>query len=292
MEFLKNHYEKVILSLVLLLMAAGAVMLVMEAGSVEEQLKTFRDTVVVADGQRPPPPDPAAYRGALSNAQPRLIDLTRGHKVFNPELWYVDTNGNLIIGTNVGVSKLFVTEIRPLRLKLELVISGSADRPTPLARMTREFMPLVAQQRPINRSITLNATNYLDDARPPARKFNGYFIPRAITGPPDNPTIEIDYHDPGKEVEKIKLTKANPFETIVDYGAKLLYSVENIQFPSPARKDVLYERKDSPLVFAGDTNIIVEITATNVVVKAVSNDKPTTIPLTPALAPPPAKKAP
>jgi hypothetical protein len=291
MEFLKNHYEKVILSLVLLLMAAGAVMLVVEAGSVEEQLKTFRDTVVVADGQRPPPPDPAGYRGALSNAQPRLIDLTRGHKVFNPELWYVDTNGNLIIGTNVGVSKLFVTEIKPLRLKLELVISGSTDRPTYLARMTREFMPKLTDQRPLNRTISLNATNYLDDTRP-VRKFNGYFVARATNGPPDNPVFDMEYHDPGREVEKFKLTKANPFETIVDYGAKLLYSVENIQFPSPLRKDVLYERKDAQLVFAGDTNIIVEITATNVVVKAVSNDKPTTIPLTPALAAPPARKTP
>ena len=80
--------------------------------------------------------------------------------------------------------------------------------------------------------------------------------------------------------------------TVVDYGAKVLYSVENIQFPSPARKDINYERKDSQLVFAGDTNIIVEITATNVVVKAISNDKPTTIPLAPPPASTPARKAP
>jgi hypothetical protein len=291
MEFLKNHYEKVVLSLVLLLMAGGAVMLVLGAGSVQQELDNFKKVVVETGGQRPDPPNRGEYLSAISNAQPRLIDLTKGHKVFNPELWYVNTNGDLIIGTNVGVSKLFVTEIKPLRLKLELVISGNAERPSYLVKMTKEFMPKVTDQKPINRSISLNSTNYLDETKP-VRKFNGYLVPRAISGPPDNPTVELDYHDPSRDVEKVKLTKAQPFETVVDYGAKLLYSVENIQFPSPARKDINYERKDSQLVFAGDTNIIVEITATNVVVKAISNDKPTTIPLAPPPASTPARKAP
>ncbi len=291
MEFLKNHYEKVVLSLVLLLMAGGAVMLVLGAGSVQQELDNFKKVVVETGGQRPDPPNRGEYLSAISNAQPRLIDLTKGHKVFNPELWYVNTNGDLIIGTNVGVSKLFVTEIKPLRLKLELVISGNAERPSYLVKMTKEFMPKVSDQKPINRSINLNSTNYLDETKP-VRKFNGYLVPRGISGPPDNPTVELDYHDPSRDVEKVKLTKAQPFETVVDYGAKLLYSVENIQFPSPARKDINYERKDSQLVFAGDTNIIVEITATNVVVKAISNDKPTTIPLAPPPASTPARKAP
>ncbi len=291
MEFLKNHYEKVVLSLVLLLMAGGAVMLVLGAGSVQQELDNFKKVVVETGGQRPDPPNRGEYLAAISNAQPRLIDLTKGHKVFNPELWYVNTNGDLIIGTNVGVSKLFVTEIKPLRLKLELVISGNAERPSYLVKMTKEFMPKVTDQKPINRSISLNSTNYLDETKP-VRKFNGYLVPRAISGPPDNPTVELDYHDPSRDVEKVKLTKAQPFETVVDYGAKLLYSVENIQFPPAARKDINYERKDSQLVFAGDTNIIVEITATNVVVKAISNDKPTTIPLAPPPASTPARKAP
>lgn len=286
MEFLKNHYEKIILSLVLLLMAGGAVMLVMEAGSVQAELDSFRQVIVTTGGQRPEPPDRSAYLAAISNAQPRLIDLTRGHKVFNPELWYVNTNGDLIIGTNVGVSKLFVTEIKELRLRLDLVISGSPERPSYLVRMTREFMTRLADQKPVNRSVSLNSTNFLDETK------RRYLVPRAINPPPDNPTVLLDYFEPGREVEKVTLTKDKPFETVVDYGAKLLYAVENTQFPSPLRKDVLYERKDAQLMFAGDTNIIVEITASNVVVKAVSNDKPTTIPLTPALAVPPAKKAP
>jgi len=286
MEFLKSHYEKIILSLVLLLMAGGAVMLVMEAGSVQAELDSFKQVIVTTGGQRPEPPNRSAYDAAISNAQPRLIDLTKGHKVFNPELWYVNTNGDLVIGTNVGVSKLFVTEIKPLRLRLDLVISGSAERPSYLIRMTREFMTKLTDQKPVNRSVSLNSTNFLDETK------RRYLVPRAINPPPDNPTVLLDYFEPGREVEKVTLTKDKPFETVVDYGTKLLYSVENIQFPSPLRKDVLYERKDAQLMFAGDTNIIVEITASNVVVKAISNDKPTTIPLTPALAVPPAKKGP
>lgn len=286
MEFLKSHYEKIILSLVLLLMAGGAVMLVMEAGSVQAELDSFKQVIVTTGGQRPEPPNRNAYLAAISNAQPRLIDLTKGHKVFNPELWYVNTNGDLVIGTNVGVSKLFVTEIKPLRLRLDLVISGSPERPSYLMRMTREFMTKLTDQRPVNRSISVNSTNFLDETK------RRYLVPRAISPSPDNPTVLLDYFEPDREVEKVTLQKDKPFETVVDYGARLLYAVENIQFPSPLRKDVLYERKDAQLMFAGDTNIIVEITASNVVVKAISNDKPTTIPLTPAPAVPPARKNP
>ncbi|MFZ9335960.1 MAG: hypothetical protein ACO248_08785, partial [Burkholderiaceae bacterium] len=129
----------------------------------QQELDNFKKVVVETGGQRPDPPNRGEYLSAISNAQPRLIDLTKGHKVFNPELWYVNTNGDLIIGTNVGVSKLFVTEIKPLRLKLELVISGNAERPSYLVKMTKEFMPKVTDQKPINRSISLNSTNYLDE---------------------------------------------------------------------------------------------------------------------------------
>lgn len=279
MEFLKNHYEKIILSAVLLLMAIAAVLLVLQVGSVEKELRAFRQDVVGQGGQSLPKSNPNVYKAILSNAQPPVVDLGQVHKVFNPERWLRDPVGNLISGKDVGVSRLQLLEVQPMQLKLELLIGGAPERPSYLVNITREYAVKTLDQRPTKRSVTLNSTNYLD--LPASRQ--RFIVARSIDGPPDNPTVAFDYQEPGKELQKLTLTKANPFSAVVEYGVKLLYPVEKIFFPNPLRKDWAWERKDSPLVFAGDTNIIVEITTSNVVVKATSNDKTTTIPLSGSL---------
>lgn len=281
MEFLKNHYEKIVLSVVLLLMATAAVLLVIQVRSVEEELRAFRQVVVETGGQSVERPKTNPYTAILTKAQPPVVDLVQPHKVFNPERWLMDrTNGILISGKDVGVGKLQLLEVQPMQLKLELVVSGSAERQSYLVNITREYAQKTIDQRPTKRSVTLNSTNFVD--APSKQRF---IVARAIEGPPDNPTVTLDYQEPGKELQKITLTKDKPFSAVVEYGVKMFYPVEKIAFPNPLRKDVVWERKDSPLVFAGDTNIIVEITVSNVVVKAVSNDKTTTIPLS---GPPPA----
>ena len=274
MEFLKNHYEKIVLSVVLLLMATAAVLLVIQVRSVEEELRAFRQVVVETGGQSVERPKTNPYTAILTKAQPPVVDLVQPHKVFNPERWLMNTNRDLISGKDVGVAKLQLLEVQPMQLKLELVVSGSAERQSYLVNITREYAQKTIDQRPTKRSVTLNSTNFLD--APSKQRF---IVARAIEGPPDNPTVTLDYQEPGKDLQKITLTKDKPFSAVVEYGVKMFYPVEKIAFPNPLRKDVVWERKDSPLAFAGDTNIIVEITVSNVVVKAVSNDKTTTIPL-------------
>ena len=72
---------------------------------------------------------------------------------------------------------------------------------------------------------------------------------------------------------------------VYEYVAELYYAPEQITFRAP-------QRKDAELRFGGDTNIIVEINATNVLLKAVSNDKTTAKPLAPSLPAAPGAKTP
>lgn len=298
MEFLKNHYEKLILSLVLLLMAGGAVMLVLEAGSVESQLAEFKKPLVAQDGQKPPPPDPLPFRIALSNAQqPRLLDLNRDHRVFNPELWLVDTNGNLIPGREVGPHKLVVTRIEPLNLKLELGITITDQRTTYVFRGVKEYESTPSQQRIPNTPIDLARTNAVVLDR--NRKILA--LVREIKNPGENAEIHYDLSIGGEIKPMPPLTKAAPVSTVIEYSAALEYKPENLKWPyrvppqpplPPVVPPQLLMRRDAPLYFAGDTNIIIEVTASNVVVKAVSNDKPTTIPLGPVPPPAPGRKSP
>ena len=141
MEFLKNHYEKIVLGLMLLLMATGAVVLVLEGGSVQERLKEYRQLVIGGDGKPPPQEDLEKLRNILTSAaKPSQADFVKVHRIFNPMAWYVDTNGNLIPGTKVGVSMLAVHSITPQRLLLEFNgIGGTAEKPSLSVKMVQEF---------------------------------------------------------------------------------------------------------------------------------------------------------
>lgn len=291
MEFLKNHYEKLILGLTLLLMAAGAVVLVLEAGSVQEELDSYRKIIVESEGKPPAAEDGPARKKLLEKAtRPLQTEFTQVHKVFNSDAWYVDTNGNLIAGAKVGVSQLVVHSITPQLLILEFLgIGGSVERPSLTVNMTRQFGRNPAEQGKTRRSFALNATNTpANIANTSANMLDAprklVLLAREMTGPPENPEVKCELHEPGKDPLKFTLTKAQGFSSVVDHVAHIQYMVEaNFVWPKA--------RKDTQLVFAGDTNIVVDITASNVVVRAVSNDKTTILPLGPAqAAPPPGKK--
>lgn len=277
MEFLKNNYEKVVLGLMLLLMAGGAVLLVLEAGSVQERLSEYRKLIIGGDSKPPPAIDLDAMKKALAGAtKPSQTDFATVHRVFNPGAWYVDTNGNLIDGTKVGVSQLAVHSITPQRLLLELASTGgTTDRPSVSLRVTREFAKDLSQQARVSKTVPVNATNTATTASSahlldPQRKM--VILVREIGGTPETPEVKCELHEPGKDAIKFNLSKAQGFVNVVEYIASVQYMVEtNFAWPKA--------RKDMPLVFAGDTNIVVEVTASNVIVRAVSNDKVTTLPV-------------
>ena len=278
MEFFKNHYEKIVLGLMLLLMASGAVLLVVEAGSVQDRLKDYRGLTVDGNGKPPPTQDMETMKSLLNRAtQPSQTDFANVHRLFNPMAWYVDTNGNLIAGTKVGVSQLAVHSITPQRLLLELVsMGGTPDRPFVLISMTKE--PLQAKTR---KTFFINATNtaaIATIANPNTLDLQRKLVllVREAAGTPENPEVKCELHEPGKDGGlKFNLTKAQgPVSVMVEYIANIQYLVEtNFAWPKAS--------KDKQLIFAGDTNIVVEVTASNVVIKAVSNDKLTTLPLGP-----------
>lgn len=281
MEFLKNHYEKLILGLMLLLMAVGAVMLILEVGTVQEELDKYKKMIVGHDGKAPPTVDLTNLDKVLKQVRnPPQVDFTKVHRLFNPDTWYVGTNGDLIAGTNVGVNAMVVLSITPLPLIIELASVTTNERPSVRVNMTRMFMKVPAEQNRKSVSMALNVTNTANtiDA---VRKL--VLVPREIGGTPEAPTVNFELLEPGKDPLKFTVSKAQGFTHVMDYSAHILYTRETNNVWRAARVG-------QPLLFAGDTNNVVEITATNVLIKAISNDKPTLLPLGPAQRPPPGKQ--
>lgn len=285
MEFLKNHYEKIILGLMLLLMAVGAVVLVMEVSSVQAQLEEYRKIIVAGnDSKRPPAENLNKYKGILDKARnPPQTDFVTVHRVFNPDAWYTDTNGNLIQGTNVGVNRLAVLSITPQHLKLWFdSIGGTPGRESVKINAIREWLRTVQEQgkKPLTLSLTsTNTVNMLD----PASKLQ--IFPREISGTPEAPEVKFELVEPGKDPLKLTMSKAQGYTNVVEFVAHIVYTVETNFVWRTARKG-------TQLIFAGDTNIVVEVTATNVILRAISNEKQTTIPLGPAQPAPVRPKTP
>ena len=284
MEFLKNHYEKIVLGVMLLLMAVGAVVLVLEVGSVQEELQKFKDTTLGHDGKPPPQENLGELVKALTQAtNPPKVEFTKVHKVFNPDAWYVTTNGDLVAGTNVGVGRLVVQSITPQHLKLWFDgVTGSAGRESVKINVIREFAPTPAEQGRKQLSLPLSTTN-ANNTLNPATKLQ--IFAREIGGTPEAPVAKLELVEPGKDPIKFTVSKTQGFTNVMEHIAFIVYPVESNYVWRAARKG-------QPLSFAGDTNIVVEITASNVVVRAISNDKHTTIPLGTNQPAPPRPKTP
>jgi hypothetical protein len=260
MEYLKNHYEKVLLILVLLALAFAAALLPMELSKVNSG-----EILNPSVKQKAKPLDLTTNETVLNNLKSKSETVLSGpHNLFNPVQWKRLPNGTLIkneSGDQMGPRALRVTNIRPLYFTLSLEeITGGADNRRYSIRITRVVEPNPRQRggSPTNSTTTLAAVGEKND----------YFT--VIEGlPAENPTevlVELT-----KGGQRVLLTKDKPFVRVDDYMADLKYPPENRPFNSVRRND--------SLVFEGDTNNIVAILQNEVVLFQPSTTLRTTLKL-------------
>jgi hypothetical protein len=261
MEFLRKHYEKIILSVVLLGLAVAAALLPMmvsrERSALEELERDIRQT--------PPKPlkasDLSTNELSLERLQkPSALKLAGEH---NPVQWQRRPDGTLFpirTGKEIGAGALIIAKLSPLFLRIEFDgPTGTPENPQYRFRILREAAKRADQRVPTTRSA------------PAVGSKNDVFMVKEMK-PKDNPTefvLELV-----EDKQQVAVTKEKPFSQVAGYLADLRYEPEKLSF--------IAKRVGDSLVFAGDTNKIVAITETNVTVRATSNDKRTTIPYKPA----------
>ena len=119
MRFLKRHFEKIVLSAVLAGLAAVACWLYVAVKEVKEEPPI--DYRQPASAKALTNLDLAPLRAALANmTNAPAFELGGEHNLFNPVLWKMKRNGDLIKMTRQGAAVLAVTEIRPLYFTISL----------------------------------------------------------------------------------------------------------------------------------------------------------------------------
>jgi hypothetical protein len=261
-QLCRQHYEKLILVFVLLLLA-GAVWYLYQA-SQEEGDATRKMT----EGYKKKAGTPVEtakldrFTAAMKVAtNPPSLNFAGKHNLFNPVKWQQPRGGGSItkvqLGTEVGIYTMKIASVTPLRLTVayDRVAATGAEVTGYHIVVTNEVAPS-AKLRRIVQYVPTGATN------------TQVFILTEVKGPPETPTELVallkDFNG-----EKITFAPAAPYSRVVGYEVELLHPASGRKYPRL--------RKDSPLEVEGETYKVVDITANKVVVSDDSNGKRYTI---------------
>lgn len=252
MEFLKAHYEKIILSVVLVGLAAAAALMPMKVSQEKQKEEDRKMNLIRPKVSEMEPIVMTNSTEVLARlSKPARFQLAGEHNVFNPVRWQRMVDGGLIKGTDAGPQALVINEINPLFLKVEFrrVIGSGADIKYEIA---------VAQET--------EGPQFRSRLGEKGKKNNMYTI-QEVRGDPDAPTELVVLLE--GEREPITIGPNQPYERVIGYSATITYEPDKRTWKNLKQKD--------ELIFGGETYNIVAITENEVVMSAKSNKKQSTI---------------
>ena len=271
MDFLKKHYEKVLLGVVLVGLAVAVALLPIKAASEKQDLENKRLNI----SHRPVT--------ALSNldltladeavkklSTPPALDFSTTNRLFNPRPWQKTKppDEHLIPADefHTGPNAVVITKITPLNLILSLEEAKmSADtNGIYTIGVIKEASP---NSKDWSRHTTFCKLNEKKDI----------FTVVEVKGKPDDPTqVVLRLHDSG---ERAAIAKGKPFTRTDGYKADLKYPIESGNWLNRR------ENSQPPLRFNNEEYNIVAIHSNDVVLLAKSNQKKWTIKYNPAPEP-------
>jgi len=265
MDFLKKHYEKLILGVVLLGLGGAVAFLPFKISSERQTLDELTRSIV----KRKIPPltnlDLTIQESMLKRmATPVSLDFSSSNKLFNPIPWMQtkDNPPRLIPSNKAGPNLAVVTNITPLYLKLSLEganLSADSNSAVYVIGIVKEASPKLTDRTKKTTYCRLNEK----------KEKEGIVLVQA-NGPLDNPTsVVLELLDTGEKVTLTKETKDVPYKRIDGYAADVSYPPEKL-----FRKN---QRVGEMLKFNSEEYKIVAINPNELVLSANSNQKKWTI---------------
>lgn len=269
MEYLKKHYEKIILSIVLLSLAAAAGYLIYEVSNTREELRKKEKQIVEGQPKKLKPLDTARYQKLLELGKTvEQLDLAKNHHVFNPVTWIRKPSGEIVkisSGNEIGVRAAVVTKISSLNLILDLEMRGDATRPAYSIGVTREYTPLPQNRKRQARTVSVGNKVIIEPTL--------FYVVKEIQGTyPDNQLV-VDLTS-GEETQSITLIKGKPFVKAILNTCDLRYPPDNLNYP-PGRKE------GDKITIAGEEVKVFSIKSNEVTLEVPSSQQRTTLPYRP-----------
>ena len=261
MQFLKAHYEKVILSVVLLGLMVAAALMPMKV-SAERENEENRKNVLLPKAVKPMNPIDLATneQAVVRAATPQRVVLQGEHNIFNPVRWQINQDKSIYRAFDAGPGALQINDIRPLHLRLEFDQVAQVGATPQESRYRLQVLNELRSSRPTPRDAGLGDRN------------NMFTLEKIIGDDPANPEALLLVL-PG-EKEPVRVTKQEPHQRVIGYTADITHSVEKRKWDNLKVKDELN--------FGGEIYNIVAITPTEVVLSAKSNKKQTVLEFRPA----------
>lgn len=261
MPFIKKHYEKILLSIVLLGLAVAAAALPLEVARV----RTYLEDLIRGEQRSEPKPfqpvDLSTNVAVVKRlAGPIDFTLSEPHNIFNPVQWQKRPDGTLLkipTSDRIGPPALKVTKINELNLIVSFEgVEGTAENPRYTFLIIRE-----GETNPRKTQIvTLNTPR------------NAQFELLETEGPKDRP-VSFKLLLKGDN-DPITVTRDKPYSRIIGYSAEMKYPPHNQNFPKPFRVKDTFRLADS-----SESYKIVAINPNEVTVSADSTQKRTTVKL-------------
>jgi hypothetical protein len=244
MEFLKKHYEKMVLCVVLLGLATAVLL-----------MKSAREEVAMTVKTPPAGPPPVLAPPTpldLTNGQQALAQITNppsvvwsgAHNLFNPVTWKRKSNGDLLKIIKTGPDALIVTNITPLYMVI--TYSNAMDGPLYVMGLQEE----VDLQHPSKGTLR----EFLSKDQ---KKKGVPFIVRGTKGAETEPSeLNLELIDTGET--NIWVSTNTPFQRVESYVADLKYDPESLSLRKQKVKDEL-TLDNEPYIIVAITNDAVRV---------------------------------
>ena len=264
MDFLKKHYEKILLGVVLAGLVGALVFMPFYIQDDRQRMRDLIDTIINNPTVKPLPDlDMTASSNAiLRQKTPYALDLENSNKVFNPGEWQRALDNTLIpANTRTGPQVVIVTNITPLFLIVSL------DSVTTNEFGARYVISVEKQAERIA-SKRHKQTHYVSAGDKPNDAFGLVEVHGTDAANPDYLLIKLT--DSG---ELIKISQGKPFQREDGYSADFRYD--------PEKKTFRGRRAGDNVTFGGSDYTVAGVNQNELILEDQSNQKKTSLPFAP-----------
>jgi hypothetical protein len=261
MQFLKKHYEKILLGVVLAGMVGVLVFMLFYIAADKRAVEEMTTAIIDTPAKPLPPLDQSTNNTVMTRMESvYALDFETGNKLFNPFEWQ-KTPDNWMVKKAASVAEAaVVTNITPLYFVVSLDSIMTND-------LGARYVVGVERQADKNPAKRNKQQKYVSAGDKP----NDTFALMEVKGAPGNPdALILKLVDSG---EAVTISRNQPYRRVDGYMADFRYDLE---------KKVFQRRRVGDKVSFGGTDYIVfEISQSGLILSDLSNQKKTPLPFTP-----------